>query len=240
MRNQLLPRFLIYFYFKLTETNPVNNNGGHINNQSSIERLRNPQMVSINEISLTEEEKKRQSDLLRIYKLKKLAKSVSVPTNDKEVKYRLRELNHPICYFGEKAFDRRERLKKILTNKVLTEGKIPTFTKKIEKTEENRVLDNEIFYTEGSLELKQIRLLVAKYSIPKSAFRLAVTKKKFMEIDRIQESLDYEKYLKKMKNFEFSSSQFADERGCARGRLSPNNELYGVAGWSGTCSVYSI
>lgn len=213
------------------------------NNQSSIEQLRNQNRSNnlINDNNnLTEEEKKRQSELLKIYKLKKLAKSVVIPSNDKEVKFRLRELGQPICYFGEKAFDRRERLKKILTNKILTEGKIPSFSKKVEKPEESRVLENEIFYTEGSLELKQIRMHIAKYSIPKSAFRLAVTKKKFMEIDRIQESIDYEKYLMKMKKFEFSNSQFADERGCARGRISPNNQMYGVAGWSGICSVYSI
>jgi len=130
-------------------------------------------------------------------------------------------------------------LKKILTNKILTDGKVPTFSKKIEKAEETRVGENELFYFEGSLELKQVRLAIAKYSIPKSAFRLAITKKKFMEIDRIQESIDYEKYLQRMKHFEFSNSQFADDRGCARGRISPNNELYGVAGWSGNCTVFS-
>lgn len=36
-----------------------------------------------------------------------------VPTNDKEVKLRLRQLGEPICLFGENMADRRDRLKKI-------------------------------------------------------------------------------------------------------------------------------
>ncbi len=48
--------------------------------------------------------------MLRMYELRKGAKSIVVPASDKEVKLALRELDHPICYFGEGAKDRRERL----------------------------------------------------------------------------------------------------------------------------------
>jgi U4/U6 small nuclear ribonucleoprotein PRP4 len=174
-----------------------------------------------------------------MYKLKKLAKTFPLPTNDKEVKMRLRELGKPICLFGEKAPDRRERLKKEITAKVLAEGKLPTF-KKIEVIKEVKVEDNEEFYTEGSEELKQIRLDIARYSIPRSAYRLEVSKKKFMDLDRIQDSIDYGNYLERSKNFDLISSQIADDRGCSRGSLSPNDMLFGVAGRSGIATIYNV
>jgi len=38
---------------------------------------------------------------MRKLELKKKATSMIVPTNDKDVKNRLRQLGEPICYFGE-------------------------------------------------------------------------------------------------------------------------------------------
>jgi U4/U6 small nuclear ribonucleoprotein PRP4 len=97
---------------------------------------------------LNAEEKKRQEELTKVYQLKKLAKSVPIPTNDKEVKMRLRELGVPLCLFGETNIDRRERLKKQLTSKIIQEGKLPVF-RKIEEKKVEKVKDNEVFYSEG-------------------------------------------------------------------------------------------
>ena len=94
------------------------------------------------------EEKKRQEELTKVYQLKKLAKSVPIPTNDKEVKMRLRELGQPICFFGETIIDRRERLKKQLSSKIIQEGKLPVF-RKVEEKKEEKVKENELFYSEG-------------------------------------------------------------------------------------------
>ena len=67
--------------------------------------------------------------MTKVYQLKKLARSVPIPTNDKEVKMRLRELGKPICLFGETNIDRRERLKKQLTSKIIQEGKLQFLVK---------------------------------------------------------------------------------------------------------------
>lgn len=48
---------------------------------------------------------------MKAHELLKKAKNLPVPTNDKEVKLRLRELGHPICLFGEGPADRRDRLR---------------------------------------------------------------------------------------------------------------------------------
>jgi U4/U6 small nuclear ribonucleoprotein PRP4 len=61
-----------------------------------------------------------------------------------------------------------------------------------------------------------------------------------MEIDRIQEGIDYDKYLEESKDYQFVGSQFADERGCTKGSLSPNDEFYAVSGNSGTSTVFKV
>ena len=50
-----------------------------------------------------------------------------LPTNEKEVKLCLRDIGHPICYFGEDTADRRERIKSLCTQYLLKEGKMPEF-----------------------------------------------------------------------------------------------------------------
>jgi U4/U6 small nuclear ribonucleoprotein PRP4 len=172
------------------------------------------------------------------YKLKKLSRSVPIPTNDNDVKIRLRELGKPIILFGEKNSDRRERLKKEVLAFILKEGKVPVFKKLDRKSKQETIDENEIFYTEGPIDLKNIRMEIAQYSIPRATYRLEVSKKKFMEMDRIQDSIDYENFLENHKNFEFISSQLGDERGCAKGSLSKDDSLFGVAGWSGNCSIF--
>lgn len=192
--------------------------------------------------ALTLEEELEKERVAEIFRKKLIAKTVIIPTSDAEVKQKLRELGKPICLFGEKQVDRRERLRKEVENVVVDKGEIPeifTYTKKIGKSED-KVEENEVFYTEGIAELKAARMEIAKYSIPRSAYRIEIAKKKFMDLDRIQEGLEYESYLENQKNFEFTSSQYADERGCARGRLSPDDKFYAVAGVSGVCTVYDV
>lgn len=187
---------------------------------------------------MSPEEKKRQDDLNKSYQLKKAVKMMAIPTNDREVKLRLREIGKPICLFGEKPVDRRERLKREITTKALADGKLPVF-KKLEDKKDDKISENEVFYTEGSKELKDLRMKIAKFSIPRSAFRIEVAKKKFEELDRIQDSIDYENFLEKGRNFDIVSSQFADDRGCTKGCLSQEDTLVAVAGASGNCTIYS-
>ena len=47
--------------------------------------------------------------------LQKKAKNILVPTNENEVKAQLREMKHPVTYFGETAADRRERYSYLIT-----------------------------------------------------------------------------------------------------------------------------
>ena len=49
------------------------------------------------------------------------ARSVHVPTIDSDVRKKLREIGEPITLFGERAEDRRERLRLIIARKLVTQ-----------------------------------------------------------------------------------------------------------------------
>ena len=51
-----------------------------------------------------------------------------MPTNDKEVKMRLRELNEPICLFGEGPAERRDRLRNLMAKFFIDHGEVPQFS----------------------------------------------------------------------------------------------------------------
>lgn len=67
---------------------------------------------------------------MRMQHIERKAKNLPIPTNDKEVKLRLREMQQPICLFGENAGDRRERLRNIIVKYYIEEGKAPIFYQK--------------------------------------------------------------------------------------------------------------
>ncbi len=50
---------------------------------------------------------------------------MALPTKDEDVRTMLRSLEHPITLFGEDRADRRERLRKLLADEGLFEGKVP-------------------------------------------------------------------------------------------------------------------
>ncbi len=189
--------------------------------------------------------------MTEIFQKRKMARAIPIPTNDKDVKTKLREIGKPICLFGEKDVDRRERIKKEVEEIVIKTGDVPdAFIKGKYGYNPNNNLnnthnrsefeDNEIFYTEGSTELHNARIDIIKYSLPRSSYRIENAKKCFMELDRIQEGIEHDNFLNNNKNYEFISSQIADERGCARGCLTPDDNYYGVAGLSGICNIFSL
>lgn len=78
--------------------------------------------------SFTLESQRKHQEVLSAMEQKWKAKSISVPTNDKLIMLRLRELHEPIILFGEKPEDRRERLRNLLAKLGSDQG-MPTTTK---------------------------------------------------------------------------------------------------------------
>lgn len=57
---------------------------------------------------------KDKSALLEEFERRRKARQINVSTDDAEVKKNLRQLNEPICLFGEGPAERRKRLRELL------------------------------------------------------------------------------------------------------------------------------
>jgi len=146
--------------------------------------------------------------LQRAYELERRAQTLPIPTNDREVRLRLREMGHPICLFGEDPGDRRERLRaRAIEYYIQHDGSAPTFCLKTTHTQEaHKVKDDEVFYTEGSEELKEARLLIAKYSLPRAQKRMDLARMKRSQVDAAREEKDVEEYLNDIGPYEVKES----------------------------------
>ncbi|TNN48974.1 U4/U6 small nuclear ribonucleoprotein Prp4 [Liparis tanakae] len=100
-------------------------------------------------LDLEDRVSERQHDALAAFEQRRRARQITVSTDDTEVKAGLRALGEPIILFGEGPADRRER--KLLSDHSQCQ---------------------QTWYHEGSASLKDARLWLAKYSLPRSLKRL--------------------------------------------------------------------
>ena len=113
---------------------------------------------------------------------KKLARKIALPTNDNEVRTRLRELDQPITLFGEGPADRRDRLRDLIAKARMEkmggfdgrDGMMVEGGSDQEDDSEDSGDDeggegdkDEEFYTEGTAALKKARRQIAEYSLPR-------------------------------------------------------------------------
>ena len=64
-----------------------------------------------------------QMELLREIEMRRKARQITIPTDDKEIKLHLRRLGEPICLFGEGPAERRERLRDLVARKGYDQSK---------------------------------------------------------------------------------------------------------------------
>jgi len=161
-----------------------------------------------------EKQEKAKQDFL----LKQRAAALSVPTNDKSVRSRLRRLSEPITLFGEREMERRERLRMIMA-KLDSEGQLETLMRVFEEEgmedgggeEEEGEAVQYPFYTEGSKELLKARYEIAKSSVLRAAERLGRARRKRDDPD---EDFDGEVNwaLENAKSFGLDCSEIGDDR----------------------------
>jgi len=179
-----------------------------------------------------------QQELMAQFEKRKIIKSITVSTDDKAVKARLRELGHPICLFGEGPAQRRDRLRDLLS---VFEQLLPGFTATKEDSEEEEEADapEEVWYHEGTDELKASRLFMAKYSVPRARDRLIQAKKdlKMPETEKLKKSQEVQRKMRALINF---CSQIGDNRPLSYCNLSPNGKLLATGSWSGLCKLWSL
>ncbi|ELP87538.1 U4/U6 small nuclear ribonucleoprotein Prp4, putative [Entamoeba invadens IP1] len=111
-------------------------------------------------------------------------RKIPLPTDDRLIMLRLREIGEPIKLFSESFEDRRERLRNSLT-KVGSDQGFPQCAFQVKKDEERKT---ELHYTEGCEELLEVRRWILVDSILRASNRHTELKQKYC-LDNPKEQL---------------------------------------------------
>lgn len=168
--------------------------------------------------------RERQQKAMQEFLMKRRAAALAVPTNDMSVRARLRRLGEPITLFGEREMERRDRLRMIMV-KLDAEGQLEKLMKAHEEEEaapsaKAEEADEQVeypFYTEGSKELLDARIDIAKFSISRTASRLQRMKRRREDPDEdVDAEIDW--VLKQAGRMVLDCSELGDDRplsGCS-------------------------
>lgn len=150
----------------------------------SIDRARPPSMTAVvDEMNASEGEwgadaRARAAALARALERRRTARASATPTSEDDVRRMLRKYDEPVTLFGERAYERRERLRRVLSALDAKDGGEleadardggAVVVDALERVGHQRV---ELFYTEGSDSLLRARVDVAEFSLPRARERL--------------------------------------------------------------------
>ncbi|XP_078812554.1 U4/U6 small nuclear ribonucleoprotein Prp4 isoform X1 [Oryzias latipes] len=179
----------------------------------------------------------RQQEVLAEFERRRRARQITVSTDDAEVKAGLRALGEPITLFGEGPADRRERLRSVLS----VVG--PDALKKSRKDEDRARRSQEqclqTWYHEGSASLKQARLWMARYSLPRAVARLEAARAQ-RDVSEANKTIQQQELHKSLRNLNNFCSQIGDDRPISFCHFSPDSKMLATASWSGLCKLWSV
>jgi len=178
------------------------------------------------------------SAVLAQFARKRFAATIAVPTDDKRVRIRLRELGEPITLFGEGPPERRDRLREILTQQAEEDGEDVLMGEDGETPAQEGEAEEE-YYTEGPQELLQARKDIARFTLPRAQKRIAFQKAE-ASIPRGTHVRHRKAIREQLQGFELFGSQIASERPVNTVRFSPSGELVAVGTWSGTVKLLDV
>ncbi|EFN58103.1 hypothetical protein CHLNCDRAFT_20357 [Chlorella variabilis] len=186
---------------------------------------------------------RKQEELMKEIELRRKMKATVVPTNDQEVRRMLRQLREPITLFGEREMERRDRLRKMLAGmdeqQAVAALGPPTDFEMAEAELAVAVPSTEVFYTEGSQQLRAARHDVAQFSLRRAALRLAAARRRRSDPDEDEAAAaaGTERQLRAMAN---QASEIGDERPIAGCAFSPDGSQLATGAWSGTLKVWAM
>jgi len=141
------------------------------------------------------------------------------------VKERLRDFAQPICLFGEGPYERRDRLRNLMSGEKTNRG----------QTELVEHETQELFFTEGSQTLKDWRLRIANYSLKKAKARLKVE-------GQLRADYDEDAHSRQLSWFQDTisteCSQVGDIRPLTQGRFSPDGSQFCTSSWTGLIKLW--
>lgn len=180
------------------------------------------------------QQSKQASTILGDFKRKREAAAIAVPTDDKRVRADLRAKGEPITLFGERPEDRRDRLRELLYSE--QRGDDDDLSMQDAGDDDDDVGE---FYTEGSPELLQVRRDIARYSLPRTAKRIAH--------QRLESKIPVATHVKhrkankeKLSGFELFGSQIASERPVSMVRFSPDGQTVACGDWGGSLKILDV
>ncbi|GHJ84728.1 hypothetical protein NliqN6_1130 [Naganishia liquefaciens] len=177
--------------------------------------------------------------LLQALDRKKAARTMAVPTDDKQVKARLREMGEPAILFGEGPGDRRDRLKHLLQQAQAARGDGMDIEGEDTDDSDSDEEKEDEFYTPGSDDLLKARRKIAEFSLARARRRIAKQREEAaIPLSRIVEVR--KKLYGDLKNYTQLGSQIGDERPISQVRYSPNSKLLLTASWTGNARVWDM
>lgn len=174
--------------------------------------------------------------LLEEFEQRKKARKVNVSTDDAEVKRNLRQLNEPICLFGEGPAERRNRLRELLA--AGGEVAIPQRTIDEEDRRPNQ-REESTWYHEGPDSLRKARFWIAHYSLPRAKMRLEQSRE-LLNIPTDTKACRMVELQKKIQGLVPICSQVGDVRPISNCAFNADSSLLVTASWSGQCKLWSV
>jgi len=188
----------------------------------------------------------KQQERLQLHmKAKRVAADLKIPTSDIEVKKRLRSLRRPIALFGEGPAGRRDRLKNALAEIVASGEDLPEWdssSSEPAKVSWEQINTGRPFWGPGCDELKEARMNILNYSIPKARERIAGQKR-----TRKQALLNPTKYrrtveeaTKELTNWTCHSSVIGDDRTLSSISLNMNQGQVAIGSWTSRVKLFDL
>jgi len=99
---------------------------------------------------------------------------------------------------------------------------------------------NEVFYTEGSDNLKRTRLWLCNYSLPRAKRRLESAREALETETEEQKAQEIESYKNRLSVFSNSASQMGDERTLGAISMTSDGNAVVTGSWSGTVKLWRL
>ncbi|KAB8356369.1 hypothetical protein FH972_023953 [Carpinus fangiana] len=185
--------------------------------------------------------------ILSQFDRKRRAAGLIVPTDDIQVRFRLRELKEPVTIFGEGKAERRDRLRHLLLKKQDQNGDLDPdgdvhLSDASDDDDDGNDKDNkdeEEFYTEGTDELLNSRKDMARYSLGRAQHRI--------NFQKVESTIPLRTHVKhrteikqRLKGIDLFASQVAADRPVSITRFAPNGEIVAAGNWGGTIKLLDV
>ncbi|KAJ0178231.1 hypothetical protein K1T71_006054 [Dendrolimus kikuchii] len=193
--------------------------------------------ISSEYMELEDEMSRDKKALLEEFERRRKARQLNVSTDDDEVRRSLRQLGEPVCLFGEGPAERRVRLRDLLS--YLGEDAIH---KKLEEEEARIERDRGregTWYHEGPSELREARIWIAKYSLPRAKIRLNKAREELKLAGSVRAAAKQDSQ-RKASAISIYCSQIGDTRPISFCRFSGDSKMLITSSWSGLSKVWSV